>query len=155
MATIATQHRADQFQSPRFAMANQSIVAGGAGDNTEVDGDSVDRMADVRRHLNANVVINWSATLQQDETLTLQLQLQDSADDTVWADFGDPVDFATVATGPTGGGTVNGVSNHGVDIAGTRRYIRTQITPDLSAADTDTADISAVWILAGADRTPA
>ena len=66
------------------------------------------------------------------------------------------VGFALVlATGPVGGGTVTGCGEIPALVAGAGRYLRLTLTPRLSASETDTGQISAVWVLGGADRIPA
>ena len=57
-------------------------------------------------------------------------------------------------TGDTGGSTEAGVGVVGADLRSARRYVRVVATPDLSAADTDTASIDAVAVLYGADELP-
>jgi len=59
-----------------------------------------------------------------------------------------------VATGPSGGGTVTGTFEVDLSLAGAGRYVRAKFTPDMSAADTDTAALSAVMVLGGSDRLP-
>ena len=69
-------------------------------------------------------------------------------------DFGDALASVTVATGPSGGGTRTGVIELDFDLSGADRYTRLQFTPNLSASATDVAELSAVYILAGATDDP-
>ena len=135
----------------RYAADGVDIVAGGAGDNTEVDCAYVDR----RGFASLKAVIAYTATLQAGETLKIAANLQDDADGVgVGTDFGDALASATVATGPSGGGTRTGVIELDFDLSGANRYARLQFTPNLSASGTDVAELSAVYILAGAIDDP-
>ena len=135
----------------RYATEGVDIVAGGAGDNTEVDCAYVDR----RGFASLKAVIAYTATLQPGVTLKIAANLQDDADGVgVGTDFGDALASVTVATGPSGGGTRTGVIELDFDLSGADRYTRLQFTPNLSASATDVAELSAVYILAGATDDP-
>lgn len=147
--------------TPLPAIAPISATAGGAGDATEVDGITIDLDAGTRgRRFNAVVfVLLASATLTQDATLTLTANLQDAEDDgagnpTDWQDITTPAVVLTL-TGAAGGSTEDRAAKVGFDLRHCRRYIRLQATPDLSAANTDTAAINAAAILANPDVAPA
>ena len=64
------------------------------------------------------------------------------------------VSATTYATGATGGSTETGTIEINVSLRGARRYVRVNFTPDLSAANTDTAALSAVIVFGGAERLP-
>lgn len=135
----------------RYATEGVDIVAGGAGDNTEVDCAYVDR----RAFASLKAVIAYTATLQAGETLKIAANLQDDADGVgMGTDFGDALASTTIATGPSGGGTRTGVIELDFDLSGANRYTRLQFTPNLSASGTDVAELSAVYILAGATDDP-
>lgn len=147
--------------TPFAAMAATAATAGGSGDATEVDGITIDLDAGTRgRRFNALVfVLLGQATLAEGETLTLTANLQDAEDDgagspTDWADITTPA-VALTLTGGTGGSTERGAAKIGFDLRNARRYVRVQVTPDLSAANTDTAAINAAAILANPDLAPA
>jgi hypothetical protein len=127
-------------------------TAGGAGDATELDGRYIDRSG----YLSAKLTVAFKAVLGDGETLSIAANLQDDADGAgVGTDFGGAFASAVVATGPGGGGTVEGQVELDFDLSGARQYVRAQFTPDLSAANTDTAIIAAVLVLGGADEIPA
>jgi hypothetical protein len=128
-------------------------VAGGTGDATEVDGPEFDRLG----YRSCAVYLLYSATLAEDETLSLAANLQDSATTgTGYADYGTALASAVVATGDTGGSTETGATKVGdFDLTTANRYMRLQFTPDLSAANTDTSDVIGVVILGGKDVNPA
>lgn len=155
--TIVLQKDVKSLLRPRAACVNTAVTAGGAGDNTAITGVAIDRLATAGLPLNAQIVIYWTATLAQAATLTVKtVKVQDSADGSTWADFATYADPGVVSTGPTGGGTLTDVLEiAGSDLSSARRYVRLVFTPDLSAANTDTARIGAILNLAGFDRLPA
>jgi hypothetical protein len=141
--------------SARVASANTSITAGGAGDNTAITGSSIDRAQFGAPPLCADLLLQFDATLAQAATLTLKtVKVQDSADGSTWADYVTFTDPGVVATGPTGGGNVTGVTRLGVNLSSARRYVRAVFTPDLSAGGTDTAKLLAAFVFAGFDAIP-
>lgn len=135
----------------RFA-AISTATAGGTGDATEKDCAYIDRQG----FASLKVIIGYTATLAADKTLSIAANLQDATSlaGAGVADFGDAMASAVVATGPTGGGTVTGVVELDFDISGADQYVRLQYTPDLSATGTDTATLSAVYVLGGAQVQP-
>lgn len=135
----------------RRVAANTAATAGGAGDNTAVTGVIIDRAA-LGWAESVVVAIPFTTTLGASATLTLAYTLQHGED----AGLSDATTLAT-ATGnvvATGAGTVTGTFEAGVSLRGARRYVRLNFTPDLSAANTDTAALSAVLVFAGANRLP-
>lgn len=151
------------YIAPRFSKVETDVTAGGAGDATEVDGAWIDTDG----FFSAQVAVFYSATLAQDETLSIAANYQDAtaSDGTGAADYGAVYANAVVATGDTGGSTETGVVTFDVDFLGgtqgaadgttANQYGRIQFTPDLSAGSTDTAKLYAVLILGGAEDQPA
>lgn len=155
MADNVTQHNIAAYLSVRIAAVLAAIVAGSAGDNAAVNGLALDRVA-LKLPRNVEFSIPFSATLAVGATLTLKgLKLQHSDDGAAWSDFVSFADPGVVATGPAGGGVVNGQVNVASGISGAKQYLRFVFTPDLSAANTDAVVIGAVAVLAGFDRLPA
>lgn len=127
-----------------------SLTAGGAGDNTAITGQTIDRQG----FGSAAVGIHFRATLAAAATLSLLVQRQQSADGTAW-DAAETVKAnAVVATGPGGGGTVHGVLEADEDFEMTKRYVRYNVTPDLSAATVDTATVLTAVALGGSEKLP-
>lgn len=125
--------------------ASGVATAGGTGDATEVDGAYVDR----QDYLSAKLVITGQAVLGDADTLTIAANLQDDADGAgAGVDFGDAFTAAVVATGGTGGSTESFKVEIDVDLSAAKRYVRAQVTPNLSAANTDTCRWSACWVFA-------
>lgn len=134
-----------------------TATAGGAGDNTEVDGPWFDRKpADRGPFGSVKLVIAYRATLTAAATLSLAVNLQDatSSGGAAAADFGKPFAKAVVATGGAGGTTEVGTVEFDFDVTPAREFIRAQVTPDLSAGATDTVTWTATWVLFGSDRGP-
>ena len=138
-------------------------TAGGAGDATEVDSG----FQSCKGFQTAAVVISYKAVLAQEETLSIAANVQDASDaaGTGAADYGATLANAVVATGGTGGSTETGSVVLDIDLLGGTQgdadgtcadeFIQCQWTPDLSASGTDTAEVAAVIVLAGADEDPA
>lgn len=132
-------------------------TAGGAGDNIEVDGPYFDRKpSTIGPYGSAKLVIAYRAVLAQAATLSFAANIQDatSSGGAGVADFGTAFTKAAVATGGTGGSTETGTIEFDFDLTTAREFIRAQVTPDLSAANTDTLTWMATWVFFGADRGP-
>lgn len=129
-----------------------NIVAGGAGDNAEVVGETIDR-SDC---LSAVVEIPFKATLAAAATLKMGVTLQQSDDDGSTWGVASTLKAATdvVATGPGGGGTVKGIVELPLNLDPKSKTIRVNVTPDLSAANTDVASFGVVVVLGGAVKRP-
>ncbi len=137
------------------AAANIAATAGGSGDATEVTGVILDRGANGFPQ-SAVLAVPYTATLAEGETLSIAYAVQSgSEDDLSGATELTSAAAAVVATGPSSGGTVTGTFEVDLSLAGAGRYVRADITPDLSASGTDTAALSAVIVFGGADRLPA
>lgn len=136
----------------KYAVAGTDVTAGGSGDGTEVDGAWID-MQDFG---SSKIVIAYTATLADGETLSIAANAQDATDSsgTGAADFGTAYSSTVVATGDTGGSTETGVVELDLDVTEANRYVRVQFTPTMSAATTDTAELAAVYVVGGADRNP-
>ncbi|MEB3421735.1 hypothetical protein ACFSDD_17785 [Salipiger marinus] len=138
---------------PLRAAANAAATAGGTGDNTAVTGAIIDRAA-VGMPQSGVLAIPFTATLAAGATLSVTYTVQEGETD----DLSDAAtlitDTVVAATGPTGGGTVTGCLALDVKLRAGGRYVRCNYTPNLSAANTDTAALSALLICGGMDRLP-
>ncbi|MFP1646112.1 hypothetical protein [Pontitalea aquivivens] len=138
----------------RRAAANTAVTAGGAGDNTEVAGVILDRAA-IGFPQSAVVAIPFTATLAAGATLSIAWDIDEGNNSGLSdAEVLASAAAAVVATGPVGGGTVSGTFEANVPLSGAGRYVRLNFTPNLSAANTDTAALSAVVVFGGMDRLP-
>lgn len=172
---VATQRDVGSF----VAGAHEGVdavfaTAAGTGDNTEVVGSIVDLRRTGRVVCNsAKVLIGWIAVLGQAATLSLSAYLQNDTSSSM-ANAGTtafaPTRFkvngvavaltsnkfakAVVATGGTGGSTERGVAEFDVDLSSANEYFLVRWTPDLSAANTDTAYVFSVVLLGGGNIDP-
>ena len=131
-----------------------AITAGGAGDNVATAMTWVDRIPAVRGpYMGAKLIISGTATLAAAATLSLTALVRDatSGAGAGAADYGLPVVFGAVATGA---GTVDFTAEVDVDLLSAREFIGVTLTGDLSAANTDVANLQAVWAFSGSDRGP-
>lgn len=136
------------------AAAPIAVTAGGAGDDTLATGVILDRLA-YSTPQSAVLAIPFSATLADAATLSIGYSVETGNTD----DLSDAVVLGSataqvVATGPSGGGDVVSELSVQLSLAGAGRYVRVKFTPDLSAANTDTADLAAVFVFGGSDRLP-
>jgi hypothetical protein len=124
-----------------FALVSTAATAGGSGDNTEVDGATINRATLAYKAESIVFEVPLRAVLGAGESCTLTANLQDSADGSTWADITTPAVILTISS--AGGGTVTGVGRLGYNLTAARQYVRSQATPNLSRANTDTAVMGA------------
>lgn len=152
--TPAVQHNIAAFITPVIAIAQTSATAGGTGDNTAITGITIDRNAvsTGSKPLSAIVSVLYDTVMTDTKTLTLKTQkIEHSDDGSTWSDYAT---FGDVTIAKTGTNT-RGATKLAVDLGSAKRYVRFDVTPDLSASGTDTAVIGAAWVFAGFDRLPA
>ncbi|HTV07798.1 MAG TPA: hypothetical protein VMD97_01980 [Candidatus Aquilonibacter sp.] len=156
MSNFAMTHNIDAFIGAAAASDDVSLTAGGAGDNTEVNGLAIDRAA-LSYPLSASFIAHYKAVLGAGNTISLSAVVQTADDSGFTENVNTLATFAkaVVDTGAAGGSTQRGVVRFPVDFAGAQEFVRIQFTPDLSAANTDTADVSVVAVLGGQDYLPA
>ena|SRR5579862_7597163 len=164
MGDIVTQRDIGSLIDVKSLSTLLSWTAGGGADSATFTGTVIDREAFATGSLpnTVDVGVWYSATLGSGHTLSLQFDLQDSADNSAFSDYATEA-AAVIATGPSGGGVVTGIarmavantnapSGHpSVDVRGARRYLRPMVIPHLSATGTDTAQIVAIGVFAGFD----
>lgn len=150
---ISAQRDIGSYLSSVNALIANTVTAGTGADGAEQNGLWNSHIG----FLSGKLVIAYSATLAQAETLTIAANLQDATAlaGTGAADYGDAFAAAVVATGDTGGSTENGTVELNVDLSSARGYVRAQVTPTLSAVGTDTVDLAAILVLGGAAEYPA
>ncbi|WP_127104363.1 hypothetical protein [Pararhodobacter zhoushanensis] len=138
----------------RNAAGPAALTAAGTGDNTAVTGVIIDRAA-LNWPQSCTVVIPFIATLAAAATLSVTATLQDGDNSAL----SDAATFAAIAsgvaaTGESGGSTEQSQIEVDVSLAGAKRYVRLNFTPDLSAGATDTARVGAVIAFGGSNRLP-
>ncbi len=125
------------------------VLAAGAGDATESDGAWVTVPLNAR---SAVLLITWETVLDDAETLTLTANAQDATDGAGAgaADYQTGSNLAaTIVATASGAETLTGTQELRYNLAGSRGFVRSQVTPDLSRGATDIARIQAVWIFGG------
>ncbi len=136
---------------------NNAATAGGSGDATAVNGAWIDRKGSKGVAASMKVIVNYTTTLAQGATLSFTGKIQDatSIGGANSADYGNALASTVIATGPTGGGTIAGTFELDVDLGSAHEFVRAVLTPDLSAANTDTAAWNVTYLLFGDAHQPA
>lgn len=137
----------------------ETVTAGAGNDNVEVNGPAVDLLAlsgqGKRKFHSCKVGLLWEIVQAGATNFTVLMNLQtanvNTFNDGSQADL-SPVYPSTIVQ--TGAGTFRGVVELSVPLVGAKQYIRLQSTVDLSAGGVDTAKVSALIIMGGADVNP-
>lgn len=130
-----------------------SLTAGGTGDNTQITGPTINIQSLAGRPAGMVFEIVARAVLAATKILTVTALVESSVDGTTWTTL---VGSSTVLTltGAAGGSTEHGVGRIGVDLIQSNvNFIRLKATPDLDAANTDTAIVAAVAVFGSLSRT--
>jgi len=127
------------------------LTAAATEDGVKITGESIDRLG----YDSAALVVTAKASLANTKTLSFAAEYQDSADNSTWNTAVALYASTVLLTGSGSGTNEEGTKETALDLRGLARYIRFNVTPDLSATGTDTAVWAAVCILGGADRLPA
>jgi len=133
------------------AGAPSLITAAGTGDATKVTGQSIDLLGKTSGG-SGILVVSGVAALTAAKTLSIAVELQESSDNSSW-DTAEVVEAATVVASATGNNQF--VRSYGILLKSRKRYIRFNVTPDLSHSGTDTATFSSCLVIAGDDVLPA
>ena len=129
-----------------------AITAGGTGDAAAITGTTIDTLA--YRGDAMLLIVSANAKLADTKTLSVAATLQESSDGTNW-DSAETLYAATViATGATPTTWYDEVKATHVELKHRKRYIRFNVTPDLSNTGTDTATIHIVGVMGGSKVTP-
>lgn len=147
-------HNVGALIKAQHATDNAAATAGGTGDNTLVTGQIIDRTL-IAYPLSVLIAIAYKAVLAAAATLSLSWSLEHGDA----SNLSDAAALASAAsavidTGAGGGSTQRGVFTAPVDLAGCKRYVRLKFTPDLSAANTDTAELNGQLVFGGQDTLP-
>jgi hypothetical protein len=129
------------------------ILAGGTGDGVKIDGVKIDRYNGTALANSAHLVTGFLAALADTKTISFAHELQESSDGTTW-DTAEAIEASTVYATSSGGTNERGVAQFDIDLSNRKRYIRFNVTPDLSNTATDTATFHTVADLGGWDVKP-
>lgn len=133
------------------ASALATATAGGAGNNTQVTGSSIDRAA-YGMPRSAQFAVAYETALTSAKTFGITAaKVEHSADNSAWTTFATLTAPGTLATGA---GTVDGIVTFNVDLNSAYRYIRFDWTPSLSNTATDTVSQIAHVVLGGTTHLP-
>jgi hypothetical protein len=137
--------------APTNASAPLLITAAGTGDNTKVTGETVDTYASGQRGESAILAIFAHASLTATKVLTCAAEIQESEDGSSWD---TAVSLFTATTVVSGTGEQFGQYEYGIKLKQRKRYIRVNVTPDLTAGATDTAAVLYGIVMGGCRQTP-
>jgi hypothetical protein len=142
------------------ALDNAVATAGGAGDNTPVNGTTFDRRALSDPGLSAALLLAFRAVLAAAQTVSVTIQFQDSADGSAWANYGAAQVFTVGSAGAGGAQDIRSVvkADMGVNgefgLDGARRFVRVVHTPNLTAGATDTFTSAGLFAVGGLQEKP-
>jgi hypothetical protein len=122
-----------------YAGAAVAVTAGGASDNTEALTPAIDLLALPDRFEAVAFTGSVTTTLAAGKSLTVTGKFITSDDDVTYSDMTSAAAVLTLSS--TAGGTVTGAFVTDCSLEYAKRYVKFSITPDLSAANTDTANI--------------
>ncbi|WP_431856609.1 hypothetical protein [Azospirillum sp.] len=134
--------------TPAFAKAEYDLTAGAGSDNAEQTCAALDLRDDfgTKRFGTAIAIIAATATLAVAATLVVTGIWEHSDDGATYTEIGTDETMLTL-TGGAGGSTETGAAALGCNLAEAKRFVRFKEKPNLSAADTDTAKVSVVYVL--------
>lgn len=127
------------------------ITAGGTGDGVKITGQTIDRLSSGCMADSCQVATAYLASLTAAKTLSLAHEYQDSADGSTW-NTAVVLEASTVKE--TGAGNKRGVDEHDINLRSLQRYIRVNVTPDLSHTSTDTCTFATIVTLGGFSKGP-
>lgn len=130
--------------------APELIVAAGAGDNTQIVGNSINRNS-YGMPQSMLVVVSSYLNLADTETFSLAVEIQESADGSSW-DTAEAIDAATVVKTASGAFTDGQTNTYKVYLGDRKQYFRVNVTPNFGASGTDTGTVHCSGILGGAHR---
>lgn len=149
---VAFQRNVGSFIRAVPAMDAAVITAGAGNDGLPVDGLTIDRNDYVSVVLSALAVMHVEVNVAADETLSVNIAVQDSADGVTWATYepGPPDTYEAEVFAEDG----HFCATRKIQLGGARRYVRIRPTLTLSAGATDTVGYDGVLIIAGSDELP-
>jgi len=117
------------------------IVAASTGDNVKVTGESIDLLD---KGDSALLVVTGMATLTAAKLATIAAELQESSDNSSWDTAEVVYAAATVASGT---GENHFVKATSIALKARKRYIRFNLTPNLTHTSTDVMTYSAALVM--------
>ena len=146
--TIARSRNIDAYLWAINALGPRVVTAGGGLDNVAQTGNTINRGDLVQDALSASICIPMTVAVSGTDTAAVVIDVEDSDDGSVWANFGTAP--ASVSFAVDGEHMVK----HPLNMAGMRQYIRINATFTMSAGATDTADVAIVLVQSGFPELP-
>lgn len=144
--SLSRQHNIGAYFKAIAAFAYLQFVAGSGNDNVAQDGITIDRQDFTPLLLSGKFVLSGKTTSLGPATATVTVKLFDAADPNAgWT----VVETKDAVMYDSDG---NQVLEADFDIGGCRRYIRFQVTCDLSAGSVDTLDAMGVFVAGGSEH---
>ena len=131
-----------------LGLGPNTVTAGGAGDNVAQNGVAINR----RGFYSGVAAVIVRAVLGANQNVVTTVTVQHRPEGGAWTNLSAPRNF-TLST--VSAATVEGVHEVDFDLEGAEAEIRLVVTPNLSAAGTDTATVGAVVTLGEATSLPA
>lgn len=135
-------------------IANTAITAGGGGDNTAINGTTIQLSTlfpNNQRAESVALLLGGKATVASTQNLQVTVTLQESVDGSTWTNLATgtaTVGPVTVVTGVTT--AADWQYEFGWDLTKvTQDRLRFVVTPNLSASGTDTANVYGVAVFGG------
>ncbi len=127
-----------------FALQSTSVTAGGSGDATEIVGSTINLQTLAKRPASVVFDIPVRAVLAAGKKITVVGRIQESIDGTTWTNAtGNDATLLTLLDSGSGS-TMTGIARIGLDVIRKNcNYVRVRCTPDMDAANTDTAVVGA------------
>lgn len=141
--------------------AASTPVASTAGAEAAITGLTIDRLALGQYFRSAVIIVHahdLGNTIADGDDVKITLKVEESDDNfSTRNDYVPPrAASATIADDERLflGTATHGTKAYAVDLSEAKRYIRIEVTPNFSAANTDTVDLSSFWVFGGADQVP-
>ena len=139
----------------RYVGNKKLIVAGSGTDNSKVTGAAIDRIVNGGLARSCKLVIPYEAVLAEGKKISFTVGLTDCATSNGSYSTATAIQAATAAaTGGTGGSTEVGNVELDIDLSGYAQFLKFEITADLDASGTDTANWFSSVVLGGFDVEP-
>lgn len=132
------------------ALSSITVTAGGGADGVAQNSDSYDTL----KYRSGALALVGVGSVSSSETATIEIVLQESADDSTFTDAETLVASKTWITGATSGALVP-LEQCGWNASKYERYLRFKITVTFSAGATDTVTYYPTVIKGGAYEVPA
>lgn len=126
------------------------IVAAATEDNVKTTGESIDTQG----YMSAVLVLSGQVALTDTKTASFTVEYQTSPDNSTWATAVELSATAVNATGDTGNTIEDLLLELALNVAALPRYIRFNVTLDLSHTSTDEGLYSATCVLGGKESMP-